>query len=54
MKAAVMRELNDPLEIEEIQIETPQAGEVLVKTGFFGRIGIAEGRAAHSVISFDA
>ena len=32
MKAAVMRELNAPLEIEDIQIDKPGPREVLVRT----------------------
>jgi len=36
MKAAVMREVNAPLSIEEISIDKPKPGEVLVKTGASG------------------
>ena len=36
MKAAVMRELNAPLEIEEVTIQKPQAGEVLIRTAASG------------------
>ena len=36
MKAAVMREQNAPLEIEEIEIDDPAPGEVLVKTAASG------------------
>ena len=36
MKAAVMREQNAPLEIEEVEIDDPAAGEVLVKTAASG------------------
>ena len=36
MKAAVMREINAPLVIEDVTIEKPQAGEVLVRTAASG------------------
>ncbi|MCH8131552.1 MAG: Zn-dependent alcohol dehydrogenase [Myxococcales bacterium] len=36
MKAAVMRANNAPLEIEDVQIDDPAAGEVLVKTSASG------------------
>ncbi len=36
MKAAVMRETNAPLVIEDVTIEKPQAGEVLVRTAASG------------------
>ena len=36
MKAAVLREVNRPLTIEEIDIDQPMAGEVLIRTGASG------------------
>ncbi len=36
MKAAVMRAQNAPLEIEEVEIDSPAPGEVLVKTAASG------------------
>ena len=36
MKAAVLRELNTPLQIEEVQIDRPGPREVLVRTGAVG------------------
>ena len=36
MKAAVMRENSAPLELEEVGIDAPAAGEVLVKTAANG------------------
>ena len=36
MKAAVMREVNQPLEIEEIDVSSPGPREVLVRTGASG------------------
>ena len=36
MKAAVLREINRPLEVEEIQTDTPGPREVLVRTGATG------------------
>ena len=34
--AAVLRELNQPLEIEELELAEPKANEVLVKIDAFG------------------
>jgi S-(hydroxymethyl)glutathione dehydrogenase/alcohol dehydrogenase len=36
MKAAVLREVNKPLEIEEVQIDNPKSHEVLVRTAACG------------------
>ena len=36
MKAAVLRETDGPLAIEDITIDKPRAGEVLVKTAASG------------------
>ena len=36
MKAAVLREVNQPLEVEEVGIDKPGATEVLVRTGASG------------------
>jgi S-(hydroxymethyl)glutathione dehydrogenase/alcohol dehydrogenase len=36
MKAAVLREVNKPMEIEEVQISKPTSREVLVKTAAVG------------------
>ncbi len=36
MKAAVMRKNNAPLELEEVQIDDPGPGEVLLKTAASG------------------
>ena len=48
MKAAVMREVNAPLEIEELEIDAPAPGEILVKTAASGichsDLSLLEGR----------
>ena len=36
MKAAVLREVNVPLEVEEVQVDTPGPREVLIRTGASG------------------
>ena len=36
MKAAVLREVNRPLEVEEVQIDSPGPREVLIRTGASG------------------
>ncbi len=36
MKAAVMREVHAPLQIEEVQVDKPGPREVLVRTGATG------------------
>ena len=36
MKAAVLREINKPLEVEEVQIDNPKSHEVLVRTAACG------------------
>ena len=36
MKAAVLREVNQPLTIEEVELDRPQAREVVVRTGATG------------------
>ncbi len=36
MKAAVMREVHAPLQIEEIQVDNPGPREVLIRTGATG------------------
>jgi len=36
MKAAVMREVHAPLEIEDVQVDKPGPQEVLVRTGATG------------------
>ncbi len=36
MKAAVMREVNAPLQIEEVQVDKPGPREVLIRTGATG------------------
>ena len=36
MKAAVLREINKPLEVEEVQIDNPKSHEVLVRTATCG------------------
>ena len=39
MKAAVLREVNQPLKVEEVQIDEPGAREVLIRTGASGVCG---------------
>ena len=36
MKAAVLREVNVPLEVEEVQVDAPGPREVLIRTGASG------------------
>jgi len=36
MKAAVLREVDRPLEVEEVQIDKPGPREVLIRTGATG------------------
>ena len=36
MKAAVLREVDRPLEVEEVQIDNPGPREVLIRTGASG------------------
>ena len=36
MKAAVLREVNTPIEVEEVQIDSPNPREVLIRTGATG------------------
>ena len=36
MKAAVLREVNRPLEVEEVRIDNPGPREILVRTGASG------------------
>ena len=36
MKAAVLYEYNTPLVVEEVELDEPKSGEVLVKTGAAG------------------
>ena len=36
MKAAVLREVNPPLQVEEVQIDSPGPHEVVLRTGATG------------------
>ncbi len=36
MKAAVLREVNTPIEVEDVQIDAPNPREVLIRTGATG------------------
>ncbi len=36
IKAAILREANKPYSIEELELEPPKAGEVLVKYAYTG------------------
>ena len=53
MRAAVLREVNRPLEIEELQVDSPGPREVLVRTGATGvchsDLHFIEGTATHEM-----
>ena len=38
MKAAVLREVNQPVVVEDVQVDAPAPREVLVRTGRVGRV----------------
>ena len=68
MKAAVLRAVGQPLQVEEVEIDDPGPREVLIRTGATGvchsdlhyaegndsiQMPVILGRVARSVITFD-